>query len=201
MNEFETKIALSLFLAGAFLAFLFLAKPKSGSESNKKKSRKRGFFFHLFAFFFPSLYSSHVSEFGGDGKFSSSVNPKGKIPSKKNSENPKSGKPQDSIPKPKIEDKVMEIFDYNGIKILHEDGLWTVNDGGVVRVFKEWAMVPPRYQKMVKELDNRSIHDQKQEDYFLEILNGFYYVSTPGGKKKKYNRLSDIPEHIQKLLH
>lgn len=93
----------------------------------------------------------------------------------------------------------MEVFDYNGVKILHEDGLWTVNDNGV-RVYKDWSDVPPKYQKMVKELDNRSLGNQKKADYFLEILNGFYYVSMPGGKKKKYNKFTDIPEDIRKFL-
>ncbi|WCL49609.1 hypothetical protein [Leptospira sp. GIMC2001] len=95
---------------------------------------------------------------------------------------------------------VLEVFDYNGVKILHESGIWTVNDAGSVKVFGDWIRVPPKYQKMVKELDNRSIGNEKKPDYFLEILNGFYYVSMPGGKKKKYSTFADIPPDIRKFL-
>jgi hypothetical protein len=83
---------------------------------------------------------------------------------------------------------------------MHDNGLWTVNDASVVQIFKDWSKLPPRYQKMVKELDNRSIQNKKQQDYFLEILNGFYYVSMPGGKKKKFNKFTDIPEDIRTFL-
>lgn len=96
--------------------------------------------------------------------------------------------------------EILEVFDYNGVKILHEDGLWTVNDSGMIQVYKDWVQIPPRYQKMVKELDNRSIQNKKKPDYFLEILNGFYYVSMPGGKKKKYDTFASIPADIRKFL-
>lgn len=95
--------------------------------------------------------------------------------------------------------KVMEIFDYNGTKILHQDGCYTVNDKGVVTNHLNWNLLPQKYQIMVKELDNRSL-GQKGSDYFLEILNGFYYVSLPGGKKKRYQSISEIPSHIRKKL-
>lgn len=95
--------------------------------------------------------------------------------------------------------QVMEIFDYNGTKILHQDGAYTVNDKGVVTNYSNWNLLPKNYQKMVKELDNRSL-GEKGQDYFLEILNGFYYVSLPGGKKKRYSSLDDIPSHIRKRL-
>jgi hypothetical protein len=95
--------------------------------------------------------------------------------------------------------QVMEIFDYNGTKILHQDGTYTVNDKGVVTNYSNWNLLPKKYQLMVKELDNRSL-GEKGQDYFLEILNGFYYVSLPGGKKKRYDTISDIPPHIRKRL-
>ncbi|MCW7469337.1 hypothetical protein [Leptospira kanakyensis] len=95
--------------------------------------------------------------------------------------------------------KVMEIFDYNGIKILHQDGAYTVNDQGVVTNYMNWNLLPSKYQKMVKELDNRSL-GEKGEDYFLEMINGFYYVSLPGGKKKKYDSIQSIPADIRKRL-
>jgi hypothetical protein len=95
--------------------------------------------------------------------------------------------------------QVMEIFDYNGTKILHQDGTYTVNDKGVVTNYSNWNFLPKNYQRMVKELDKRSL-GEKGEDYFLEILNGFYYVSLPGGKKKRYDSISEIPPHIRKRL-
>ncbi|TGM01877.1 hypothetical protein [Leptospira jelokensis] len=95
--------------------------------------------------------------------------------------------------------KVMEIFDYNGTKILHQDGAYTVNDQGVVTNYMNWNLLPTKYQKMVKELDNRSL-GEKGEDYFLEMINGFYYVSLPGGKKKRYDSIQSIPADIRKRL-
>ncbi|MCC5813566.1 MAG: hypothetical protein JJT78_02315 [Leptospira sp.] len=182
MNEFETKIALSLLFAGVILAFLFLAKPK---PSQSKDPQKSGLWGKLFRLLFPPTPPISKTDFNR-GLHS---------PHSKNSSTGSSGA---KTPKA-IDEKVMEVFDYNGVRILHEDGLWTVNDGGV-RVFKDWSDVPPKYQKMVKELDNRSLGNQKKPDYFLEILNGFYYVSMPGGKKKKYNKFTDIPEDIRKFL-
>ncbi|MCG9875360.1 MAG: hypothetical protein MH321_11315 [Leptospiraceae bacterium] len=130
---------------------------------------------------------------------------KRKSPSKKNEIRSRTTYRQDSLVDPKTKKtnddiKVLEVFDYNGVKILHEDGLWTVNDTGMIQVYKDWVQIPPKYQKMVKELDNRSIHNKKKPDYFLEILNGFYYVSMPGGKKKKYDTFTDIPVDIRKFL-
>jgi len=124
---------------------------------------------------------------------SSKTNPKSKTSYTKENPSLKKNKQQADV-------NVLEVFDYNGTKILHESGFWTVNDAGMIQVYKDWALIPPKYQKMVKELDNRSIKDQKQADYFLEILNGFYYVSMPGGRKKKYNTFTDIPEDIRKFL-
>ncbi len=111
--------------------------------------------------------------------------------------NPKDIKPNQIRRDPKLQ--VMEIFDYNGIKILHQDGMYTVNEKGVVTNYSNWNLLPHKYQKMVKELDNRSL-GEKGQDYFLEILNGFYYVSLPGGKKKKYRTLDEIPPQIRKRL-
>jgi len=34
----------------------------------------------------------------------------------------------------------------------------------------------------------------------LEMLNGYYYVTLPGGKKRKYKSFSEIPPEIQKWL-
>ncbi|MCG6143779.1 hypothetical protein [Leptospira bandrabouensis] len=116
------------------------------------------------------------------------------------SKNQGSGKSKkDSKPSKDTNLKVMEIFDYNGIKILHQDGAYTVNDQGVVTNYMNWNLLPSKYQKMVKELDNRSL-GEKGEDYFLEMINGFYYVSLPGGKKKKYDSIQSIPADIRKRL-
>ncbi|MCZ8155286.1 MAG: hypothetical protein O9264_04140 [Leptospira sp.] len=115
-----------------------------------------------------------------------------KEPSKSNGEKTKNSKKGSAL-------QVMEIFDYNGTKILHQDGAYTVNDKGVVTNYSNWNFLPKTYQTMVKELDQRSL-GEKGKDYFLEILNGFYYVSLPGGKKKRYDSLKDIPDHIRKRL-
>ncbi|WP_411824092.1 hypothetical protein [Leptospira sp. 'Mane'] len=112
-------------------------------------------------------------------------------------EDPSTSKKDKSKPDQPL--KVMEIFDYNGTKILHQDGTYTVNDKGVVTNYSNWNLLPKKYQSMVKELDNRSL-GEKGEDYFLEILNGFYYVSLPGGKKKRYDSIADIPPNIRKRL-
>ncbi|MDF3820770.1 hypothetical protein P3G55_12715 [Leptospira sp. 96542] len=95
--------------------------------------------------------------------------------------------------------QVMEVFDYNGTKILHQDGAYTVNDKGVVTNYMNWDLLPQKYKLMVKELDKRSL-GEKGEDYFLEMINGFYYVSLPGGKKKRYDSISEIPPNIRKRL-
>ncbi|MCU0825549.1 MAG: hypothetical protein MUF77_13010 [Leptospira sp.] len=95
--------------------------------------------------------------------------------------------------------QVMEIFDYNGTKILHQDGAYTVNDKGVVTNYMNWNLLPPKYQLMVKELDKRSL-GEKGQDYFLEMINGFYFVSLPGGKKKRYDSIQDIPPEIRKKV-
>ncbi len=92
---------------------------------------------------------------------------------------------------------VTEIFDYNGVKILHEKGIYTVNDRGIVAQHSSWDSLPKRYQRMILELDQRS-QGQKGEDYFLEMLNGFYYISEPNGKKKRYDSIEDIPPRIRK---
>ncbi|XDD42946.1 hypothetical protein AB3N58_00850 [Leptospira sp. WS60.C2] len=112
----------------------------------------------------------------------------------------KDTKPKKDSKSPKDNNlKVMEIFDYNGTKILHQDGAYTVNDQGVVTNYMNWNLLPSKYQKMVKELDNRSL-GEKGEDYFLEMINGFYYVSLPGGKKKRYDSIQSIPADIRKRL-
>lgn len=95
--------------------------------------------------------------------------------------------------------QVMEVFDYNGTKILHQDGAYTVNDKGVVTNYMNWNLLPVKYQLMVKELDKRSL-GEKGQDYFLEMINGFYYVSLPGGKKKRYDSIKDIPPDIRKKV-
>jgi hypothetical protein len=62
-----------------------------------------------------------------------------------------------------------------------------------------WNLLPVKYQLMVKELDKRSL-GEKGQDYFLEMINGFYYVSLPGGKKKRYDSIKDIPPDIRKKV-
>jgi hypothetical protein len=100
----------------------------------------------------------------------------------------------------KPEADILEIFDYLGTKIIHENGSYTVNSKGKVSFYKTWAEVPLRYQNMVVELDKRSNESQKKGDYFLEIINGVYKLTLPNGSIKKYKRLSDIPTNIRKAI-
>ncbi|UOG48543.1 hypothetical protein [Leptospira noguchii] len=95
---------------------------------------------------------------------------------------------------------VLEVFDYNGIKIMHENGIYTVNAGGEIEVYGSWQTLPSRYQRMIKEMDHRATGEKKAGKYYMEILNGVYYVIFPDGKKHKYNRFEDIPEKIRKNL-
>lgn len=101
---------------------------------------------------------------------------------------------------PKPTPNIMEVFDYLGTKIIHENGTYTVNQKGRVGFYRTWDDLPMEYKKMVKELDSRSQETKSGDDYFLEIVNGLYYLTMPGGKKKKYNSLSEIPSHIRKAL-
>lgn len=109
---------------------------------------------------------------------------------------------KNSLKKAKVEKRekeliVTEIFDYNGVKILHEKGVYTVNERGIIAQHSSWDSLPKKYQRMILELDQRS-QGQKGEDYFLEMLNGFYYISEPNGKKKRYDSIDDIPPRIRK---
>ena len=97
---------------------------------------------------------------------------------------------------------VTEIFDYKGTKILHDKGKYIVNHKGRVSTYESWQSLPRQFQLMVKELDKRSQQNkaQKKDDYFMEIINGSYYITTPKGKKKRYDRFNDIPNHVRELL-
>ncbi|TGK28196.1 hypothetical protein EHQ12_12785 [Leptospira gomenensis] len=101
---------------------------------------------------------------------------------------------------PKNKTNILEVFDYNGIKILHENGIYTVNAGGEIEVYASWQTLPSRYQRMVKEMDHRATGEKKAGKYYMEILNGVYYVIFPDGKKHKYKRFEEIPEKIRKNL-
>ena len=94
---------------------------------------------------------------------------------------------------------VMEVFDYGPVKIMHENGLYTVNDCGVVNTFKSWRYLPVKYQRMVKDIDQRAVKSGK-DGYFLDIINGVYHLTMPDGKKKRYNTLNDIPKEIRAIV-
>ncbi|MCC6447766.1 MAG: hypothetical protein IT215_03685 [Chitinophagaceae bacterium] len=104
---------------------------------------------------------------------------------------------------PKKEEKndadILEVFDYLGLKIIHENGKYTVNEKGKLKTYNSWIELPSIYQKMIKELDNRSLQ-KKAGDYFLETINGVHYLTFPNGKRKKYKNLHDIPAHIRKAV-
>lgn len=99
----------------------------------------------------------------------------------------------------KNDSDVLEVFDYLGTKIIHENGTYTVNHKGKVVTYKSWIELPAPFQKMVKELDNRSLQ-KKSGDYFLETINGVHYLTFPNGKRKKYKNLNDIPANIRKAV-
>ncbi|MCB1188830.1 MAG: hypothetical protein KDK90_00235 [Leptospiraceae bacterium] len=75
-----------------------------------------------------------------------------------------------------------------------------VNHQGLVQNYSSWLEMPEQFKKMIKEIDNRSLNNKPDNDYFLEIINGVYFVTTPDGKKRKYKRMSEIPEHIRKVV-
>jgi hypothetical protein len=117
-----------------------------------------------------------------------------KTPDSKSDTNPKAKKPTQSK-----DTDVLEVFDYLGTKIIHENGAYTVNHKGKIFTYKSWIELPPQFQKMVKELDNRSLQ-KKAGDYFLETINGVHYLTFPNGKRKKYKNLNDIPANIRKAV-
>lgn len=121
-----------------------------------------------------------------------------KLPIKKNPTN--QAKPKEEKKKNKKESNVVEVFDYLGTKIIHDNGHYTVNHQGLVQNYSSWLDMPEQFKKMVKEIDKRSLGSKSNNDYFLEIINGAYYVTTPGGKKRKYRSMKDIPEHIRKVV-
>lgn len=109
-------------------------------------------------------------------------------------------KAKEKEPKKLKEEKdVVEIFDYLGTKIIHENGIYTVNDKGALAIYNSWKELPIKYQKMVKELDNRSV-SKDLDSYYLESINGVYYLTFPDGKQKKYKNYNDIPSHIRKTI-
>jgi hypothetical protein len=197
LKEAEIWILISLLLAGGILAFLFFAKRKD-SPSKFNSEDKRPNPWETDGVWRPKNIGSQNSgkHFGGTSTLWDTIfSSKPEDDSIKNDLGKNTGKGR-----PDQDSNVLEVFDYNGIKILHENGKWTVNDGGPIQTYGDWVRLPPRFQKMVKELDTRSLQNQKSQDYFLEILNGFYYVSMPGGKKKKYKSFHDIPIDIRKFL-
>ncbi|PKA17851.1 hypothetical protein [Leptospira haakeii] len=116
------------------------------------------------------------------------------------SEEPASFDPNEKPKKKEPKVNVLEVFDYNGIKIMHENGMYTVNHAGEIQVYGSWQELPSRYQAMVKEMDKSSIGQKKKGNYYMEVLNGTYYVIFPDGKKHKYPKFEDIPEKIRKAL-
>lgn len=94
---------------------------------------------------------------------------------------------------------VLEVFDYNGIKIMHENGIYTVNTGGEIEVYSSWQTLPSRYQRMVKEMDHRATGEKKSGKYYMEILNGVYYVIFPDGKNISINTSKISPKRSGKI--
>jgi hypothetical protein len=108
---------------------------------------------------------------------------------------------REPVSTPKKDYLVTEFFDYLGTKILHDKGKYIVNYKGKVITYDNWKDLPKQFQEMVVELDQRSVQQKKpQEDYFMEIINGSYYITTPNGKKKRYDRYNDIPPEVREVL-
>lgn len=111
-----------------------------------------------------------------------------------------SGGGEDELQPSSPQSNILEVFDYLGTKIIHENGKYTVNHKGKVTSYENWDRLPLEFKKMVKELDARSGNTKQSGDYFLEVINGIYYLTLPNGKIKKYNRLQDVPAHIRKAV-
>lgn len=116
--------------------------------------------------------------------------------SKKTSQNKKKSQKK----KGKKDSNIVEVFDYLGTKIVHDNGHYTVNHQGLIQNYSSWLEMPEQFKKMVKEIDDRSSSNKPENDYFLEIINGVYFVTTPGGKKRKYKSMNEIPEHIRRVV-
>lgn len=101
----------------------------------------------------------------------------------------------------KAEVSIFESFDYNGIKILHTDGVYTILEGdGKPKVYPGAQYLPPKYRKMILEIDGHKTGERKGK-YYLENVNGKFMVRFPDGRSKKYKRYEDIPERIRKLIN
>ncbi|MES0490047.1 MAG: hypothetical protein ABUK01_08655 [Leptospirales bacterium] len=94
---------------------------------------------------------------------------------------------------------VFESFDYHGTKILNTDGVYTVIDGHKPEVYSSLQTLPSRYRKMMIEIDDCKTQPVKGK-YYLENLNGKYFVRFPDGRKKKYKTYADIPDRIKKVM-
>jgi len=94
---------------------------------------------------------------------------------------------------------IFESFDYNGTKILNTDGVFTILDGGRPQVYDSLEKIPSKYRKMMLEIDDCK-SQPVQGKYFLENLNGKYFVRFPDGRKKKYKAYADIPDRIKKVM-
>ncbi len=113
----------------------------------------------------------------------------------------KSRKVETKPKKKEPEVSVFESFDYNGIKILHTDGVYTILEGdGKPKVFPGAEYLPPKYRKMILEIDGHKT-GQKKGKYYLENVNGRYMVRFPDGRSKKYRKYEDIPDHIKKMIN
>ena len=112
-------------------------------------------------------------------------------------------------PKKKIETKketteeklpqIYESFDYLGTKIYNNDGLYTVIDEGKSKNYSSIETLPIKYRKMIVDLDHQK-YTATENNYYLENLNGKYYVRFPNGKRKTFKKYEDIPDKIKKML-
>lgn len=88
--------------------------------------------------------------------------------------------------------KLFESYDYHGVRIVNEDGTYTINDHGAVKVYMSINELPLKYIKMLKVMQDLS-GGKSDKDYTIVYENGKYILRLPGGKKKVYRRISEIP--------
>jgi len=105
-------------------------------------------------------------------------------------------KPQPLPPNPQLQ--IFEVFDYKGLKIINDNGNYTVNDQGVVRTFGPIEHIPQKYRAILLEFISGEFSGGAH--CYLENTNGKYKVLTPDGRKKEYNDYSAIPDEVKKMM-
>jgi len=117
---------------------------------------------------------------------------------RKVSKEKKRAKPIEEKPEPK-KPQIYETFNYLGTKIYNNDGLYTVVEKDKSKNYSSIETLPIKYRKMIVDLDKQK-YNSNPNNYYLENLNGKYYVRFPNGKRKTFKKYEDIPDKIKKML-